>query len=296
MSVSSAQYAALLKRLDELENDNRHIAYFASLRKEIADMNKDYFLEVAKGNIPGHTTVHKFGESPSGVQTTATDIWPRADASVTQQIWLAPTAARIHTIASSSASDTTGGVGANSVIVSYLPSWSALETTETVTGNLNAGVAMANAAVMINRMVVVPQSTSTSANVGTITATAATDATITAVILPGKGQTHQAIYGFPSIQTAYFVEWKGSIDKAAGAEATCDFSIMFNPNPDVQKTVFINNFDAAAQSTGSSTFQKPYKSLPSLNGPGIIKIQGIASANYLNAETDFGLILVQDGY
>jgi hypothetical protein len=296
MSVSSAQYAALLKRLDEFENDNRHLAYVASLRKEIADMNKDYFLEVAKGNIPGHTAVHKFGESPSGVQTTATDIWARADASVTQQIWLAPTAARIHTIASSSASDTTGGVGANSVIVSYLPSWSELETTETVTGNLNAGVAMANAAVMINRMVVVPQSTSTSTNVGTITATAATDATITAVILPGKGQTHQAIYGFPSIQTAYFVEWEGSIDKASGAAVTCDFSIMFNPNPDVQKTVFLNKYDVALQSTGSNVFQKTFPTRPSFSGPGIIKIQGTASAVDLDAETDFELILVQDGY
>ena len=142
----------------------------------------DWTMEVARGNVTGAKSVNKFGEAPAGIQTTATDIWSRADATPTQQIWLAPTAARIHTIASDSAEDDTGQTGVDTVIVSYLADWDTAEATETVTGDLNAGIAMTASAVIIHRMKVVPQSTTTGVggNVGTIIATAAGDATITA--------------------------------------------------------------------------------------------------------------------
>ena len=200
----------------------------------------DWKTEVAKGNIAGHSCVNKFGEAPDGIQTTLTDIWSRADGAGapggTQKIWLAPTAARIHTIASTSAEDDTGQTGVNQVIISYLADWDTAETTETVTGDLNAGIAMNNAAVIIHRMKIVPQATTTGVggNIGTITATAADDATVTAVILPADGQTEMAIYGFPSTQTAYMTKWRCNIDKVAGAAASADFLLMFNPNPDVQ--------------------------------------------------------------
>tara|TARA_R110000803_G_scaffold210685_4_gene283235 strand:- start:5494 stop:6573 length:1080 start_codon:yes stop_codon:yes gene_type:complete len=59
--ISTAQYAALLNRIDDLEGDNRFLPYVGSLRKEIDDMNKDFYTEVAKGNVPGHRVIHKFG-------------------------------------------------------------------------------------------------------------------------------------------------------------------------------------------------------------------------------------------
>jgi hypothetical protein len=77
----------------------------------------DFALEVAKGNIPGHTSVNKYGHAKDGLQTTATDIWDRADAAATQQIWVAPTQARLHTISCVNSLDTSGGTGANTVRV-----------------------------------------------------------------------------------------------------------------------------------------------------------------------------------
>jgi len=253
---------------------------------------KEIGVELAAGRIPGKKTINKFGEAPSGIQTTTTDIWGRADATPTQQVWLAPTAARIHTIASTSASDDTGGTGANSVIISYLPDWDTAEKEETVTGDLNAGIAMNNAAVMIHRMKVVPQSTSTTANVGTITATAATDGTITAVILPLDGQTEMAIYGIPSTQTAYIKRWRGSIDKAQGAAASCDFLLRVNPNPDVQTLTYLRKHDSSVQSTGNNGFETDFDDAPlKVVGPAIIKIQGVASAADTDGESSFDFTL-----
>ena len=212
---------------------------------------KNYFSELSLGNLEGRSFVNKFGAAPSGAQTTATDIWDRADATPTQQIWLAPTAARIHTIASTSAQDAAAGTGVSTVLVYYLPDWDTKEAVETVTGNLNAGIAMTNAAVIIHRMKVVPQASTTGVggNIGTITATAATDTTITAVILPGNGQTEMAIYGVPSCQTALMHSWNANIDKTSGGVNTVDFSIRLNPTRKRKRSHFCERmiFQSKAQ-------------------------------------------------
>ena len=254
-------------------------------------LTSDPLLDISDGIILGKETVNKFGRAPSGVQTTATDIWDRADSAATQQIWLAPTAARIHTIASDSASDVSGGTGATTVIVYYLADWDTAETTETVSGNLNTGIAMSNAAVMIHRMKVVPQSTSTTTNVGTITATAATDATITAVILPGEGQTQMAIYGIPSTQTLEIYEFYATLNKSSAAAGTINFSPVVNPNPDVQTLAFIVKNTRGLQSTGTSADTFPFKIPWKITGPAIIKIQGIASAADIEASAAFNGVL-----
>ncbi len=203
---------------------------------------RDFLLEVLKGSISGHSGDTKFSRNIEIDSGVAADIWDGGHTVASggvSLIWLAPTAARIHTIASTSANDTTGGTGSNSVELSYLPDWDTAETTETVTGDLNAGIAMNNAAVIINRMEVIIQSTSTIINDGIITATAATDNTISAQIRAGQGQTQMSMYGVPSTQRMCIGRLYGNVNKAGGAAGLLDATLLANTAPDVNTVPFI---------------------------------------------------------
>jgi hypothetical protein len=79
---------------------------------------RSYVVEVGKGNIPGDSIVNKFGENPDVDDATFEDLWDGGS------IWAAPTAARIHDIASTLAADAgtlvTSGIvdsGSNSTLV-----------------------------------------------------------------------------------------------------------------------------------------------------------------------------------
>ena len=255
-------------------------------------VSKPFSQEVAEGRISGYSEVDKFGRATAGLQTTATDIWDRADATPTQQIWLAPTAARIHAIDSTDSGDDGSpvGVGARTVRVHGLKTWTTAPSFEDITMNGTTAVNTANAYVIIHRMKVLTNGT-TNINVGTITATAASDATITAAILPGNGQTLMAIYGVPGGFTFYMESVYGHILKAAGAAASADMSILYDPDPDVVTTRFITKHTFAVVKDGSSAVPHDFDPPKQFVGPGIIKINGLASANGLDVSAGFDGIL-----
>lgn len=257
---------------------------------------KDYGSEVALGNIAGRSSVNKFGAAPSGLQTTLTDIWDLADATPTSQVWVAPTDARVHAVKSTSGEDDAGGTGAASLIVYGLTDWDTDEVNETVTLDGTANVNTANAYVIIHRMKCVGQASTTGpgVNIGTITATAASDATVTAAILPANGQTEMAIYGVPSTKTALVHEWRAHIDKSQGAAASADFLLKANQQPDVQLLGFLRKDDISVQSTGASHGRNVHKFPIKLVGPCIIKVQGIATTADTDGEAGFILELVDN--
>lgn len=254
--------------------------------------NSPFYFQVAQGNINGASPVIKFGRAPSGVQTTATDIWSRADATPTQQIWLAPTAARIHTLVSSDAGDDGApvGVGARTVRVWYLPDWDTAETYEDVTLNGTSGVAMTAAAVMINRMMVLTAG-DTNINVGTITATAATDSTVTSQISAGQGQTQQAIYGFPSTQDLYVTHFYAAVNDATAAKGV-DVQGRINDNPDLFQLTYRNAYDIQLNTSGNSAVDQAFPIPRKIEGPAIIKVQATGDAADMDLSAGFSGILI----
>lgn len=252
-------------------------------------------LDIPAGLISGKTSINKFGRAPSGVQTTSTDIWDRANATPTQQVWTAPTTARTHQIVSTSTSDdgSPAGVGARTVQIFGLTGWGAAEVNETVTMNGTTNVATANSYVCIHRMKVLTKG-ATNVNVGIITATADTDTTVTAQINTGEGQTQMAVYGIPSTQTAYLVQYYAFINRLPGAAADVVYRLLVNPEPDNELTNFVVKHFGGLVSTGSTYCLYPFRPYFKIPGPAIIKIQAMSSVADTDTSAGFDMILVDN--
>ncbi len=262
---------------------------------------KDFFFEVARGNVRGHYAVQKYGRAPAGVQTTITDIWDRADASATQQIWLAPTAARVHALASSSDLDgktaAPNSTGARTVQIFGLKTWDLAQTSETVTLDGTTPVNTIESYVIIHRMKVLTHGTA-GPNAGIITATAADDGTVTAQIGVGNGQTEMSIYGIPSTQKGYMTSFDVNSHNTGNPSTVleADFDLLVNEHPDVDETAaaFIIKANIGLIASGSTFFPKQYNPPLELVGPAIIKFQGISTLVDTEGVAEYDLILVDN--
>jgi len=160
----------------------------------------DFLLEVALKHVANYHSLNKFGSALDCDNGIPTDIWDGADGTLSTDIWVAPTQARIHAVESSQAADKgtpTASTGARTVEVFGLTAWdNGIDTSEIVTLNGVTPVNTVNSYVIIHRMIV-RTAGSGGANAGIIKATAAVDGTITAAIQAGNGQTLMCIYGIP---------------------------------------------------------------------------------------------------
>lgn len=258
---------------------------------------KDFYLEVQRGNVSGCSAINKFGRNTDIDGGVLADIWDGGNTGDVSLIWVAPTEAKTHTIASSSASDTNGDVGARTVRIHGLTSWGANAVTEDVTMNTGSPPVTSNSYVIIHRMQVLTKG-ATNVNVGTITATATGNGTITAQISPGQGQTQMAIYGIPSTQKAYLARYYASMNKAAGVGAATgyvDMGLCFNPEPSDELLNFLIKETSGLSLDGSSSFEHLYGGIPKVfAGPGILKVQCLSGTANMDISAGFDLCLIDN--
>jgi hypothetical protein len=247
--------------------------------------------------VTGQLHVNKYGRSTNVDSGVDTDLWDRANATHDQDIWLAPTVAtgaQLHNITSTSANDDLVGTGARTLRVYGITAWtSSVETTEDIDMDGLSNVSTVNGYVIIHRMQVLTSSTA-GPNDGIITATAATDGSVTAQINAGEGQTHMAIYGIPVNRTVYMTEVYGSILKASGGTALADMRLLYNPEPDTNADTWISKYTVGVNEAGSNPFERTYNPYPSYAGPGILKLQATGGAANLDVSGGFDLIDVAD--
>jgi len=204
--------------------------------------------------------------------------------------WVQPTAARIHDIVSTSANDdgSPAGTGANTLRILGLDG-SYNEISEDITLNGVTNVPTTNSYIMIHQMRVLTAG-STNSNVGTITATAQVDGTITAQINPTENTTQMAIYQVPAGKTGFIVRGYFNINKSGGAATAAD--IIFQTKP--LGEVFSNVLRRGMTTTGSSAVEI-LTSIPFLiSEKSIIKARANVTANNTDASAGFDIILIDN--
>jgi hypothetical protein len=131
----------------------------------------------------------------------------------------------------------------------------------------------------------------TGSNVGYITATAATDGTVTAQINPGNNQTLMAIYTVPAGRTAFMTNYYSSIIGAAGANKTSDLSLFVKPDADQATAVWQLKHIVSKNTTGTSYLIQSFKPYFTITEKSDIKLQTTSDTNNTIVAGGFDLVL-----
>lgn len=175
--------------------------------------SKPWGLDIAQGNIAGHTFIHKFGATPAMSQNTTGSIWDKSD---TLYPWsafnTAGTVSILTTAANGSTVTTDNGV---SVVISGLD-----ENYASVTETLTISGSTATGSQLFKRVFRAYASEDNTSQIRM-----SVNATEVARINIGKAQTLMAIYTVPAGYTGYLMQGVCSVQY--GADATGDMFVRY---------------------------------------------------------------------
>lgn len=231
---------------------------------------------LAEGKLIGYSSEFKFGENPV-IGTTEEVIW---DGGGTYTFL---TDADSMKIVSTSADDSLGGSGANTMIVYGLDSnWN--EISELVTLDGTDTVTTTAKFLRVFRALVLTSGTSTpigDANLGMLTISTATAITLQAQIGVGNGQTLMCVYTIPAGKVGYVT----GISFAVGEGKECTFRAKFRNG---QGGAFSVKFSLTLyQNSYIGSMQTPLRIPEKID----MVITGITATGTVKANASFGMIL-----
>lgn len=245
----------------------------------VTQISKDLFLEIKKGNVAKHSSFSIGGVNP--------DIDASEEFLNSLGTLNLPTTYRIHNLVSTSANDTSAGTGARTIEVTGNTS-TGIES-ETVAMNGLTPVATTKAYDFIIELET-QTAGSVTTNVGTITATAQTDGTVTISMPPAKGEEYNGAFKCPTGHKAYLMNWMGDGQNSV-ANTTVDFNLYKFKN----NSAWHVEKSAKSVNQGSSDFHKNYSNSPLLLSAGdIFAVKASSSQNNSDVDTELIIILVQD--
>jgi hypothetical protein len=181
--------------------------------------NEAFALQVARGQIPGHSAISVFGYNPD-VDTAEESIWP--DGGTVPH----PTVASMLKISSSSTDDTSAGTGARTVTIVGLDG-SYNQVSESITLNGQTAVNTTNSYLYVNGFYVASTG-SGGANAGNINAgtgvvTAGVPAVLYDIIATGYNNRTTAHYCVPAGYTGYLTTGVITTGQASGSTSVTAF-------------------------------------------------------------------------
>lgn len=244
---------------------------------------KDFYLEIAKGNVPKHIDYGFFGINEDiDVATYPQDIWSSGG------IFTPPTTYRIHDIVSVSANDTAAGTGARTLRIYGVVSNGLAD--EIITLNGVTPVSTVNLYSDIYRMVIFTSGSGLT-NAGIITATSATDGTVTAAIhVNGYNASRKGIRLIPPGYKGYIHDWQTSMTQSIATNSAINYLIT-----KTSTGLWISRSVQTLFNSGASSLKIEYKTPLLLLAGEWVKVQcANVSANNTTIQCNVNLTLVQD--
>lgn len=233
--------------------------------------SEPFELQVARGQIPGHSALHKFGAVPSmSVNTTGT-VW---DINDTLYPWSAWASAGTLTVDRASASD----AGKTITIIGLDANYK--EISENVVLSAATGNPTTNSYIRVYRAYMYNGSTT---NVGNIDIKKG--ATTVARITADKGQTLMGVYTVPAGYTGYITQ--GVMSVQAGADATGDFFVRYGG----QSAFRIAHTFEVASAEYFYAFHVPF-ALPEKSD---VDVRASLRSNNARLTAAFDMILIKNG-
>lgn len=269
--------------MDNLEAPPKHVGPFEwkwknwlwNLYIYVRDnVKKDFYFEVARGSINGHSSRHIFGRNPD-VSTAYETVWNTGGT----QTLLA--AASTMSVVSTSANDTAAGTGVQSVEIHGLD---ANYEEQAVIVNLNGLTSVVTTETFIRVFQIHAHSVgSAGAAVGTITAKdtgAVTHISITA----GQTTSLAAVYTIPANKTGYL--YYGKMSSSAGKSVILRFSYILFATGVKEAAHIVDAYEHAYD----YFFQAPIV-LPEKTD---LTVEAVSSASGTSISAGFSLILVNN--
>jgi hypothetical protein len=243
---------------------------------------EDFNLQVARGQIQGHSNVIVFGYNPD-VDTSYESVWP--DGGVVPH----PTSASVLQVSSTSASDTSAGVGARTVYIEGLNAAYAV-ISETVVLDGQTAVPTVHSYLYVNQLYVLTAGTSGhnvgTVNVGTGTVTAGVPAVLYDLIAPTYNNRTTSHYCVSAGYTGYLVTGVLTAGQASGTTG-------------VTATLNQHGLDGLVRVVAISTLNNgsiEYNFTPPIPIPekNCVGAQAIGASNNNSVSTFFNIVLIKN--
>jgi hypothetical protein len=242
-------------------------------------------LQVARGQIQGHSSFCQFGINGAVGQTLET-VWVGGDA------YTFPASATTTTISSSNANDTSAGTGAQTVLVEGVnASYTAVSETASLNGQ--TGVTLTNQYLRVNRITVLTAGTGgTSAGsiyVGTGTVTTGVPAVILNRTGSSSNESESAFYTVPAGYSAYITRWTmSSANSGPTANIATRFVLRVRPFGGVFGYKAVYNLPGNGIYECEAAFPLP---LPEKTD---IEVMALTTADSAYVSTQLQMVLIKD--
>ncbi|KKM67601.1 hypothetical protein LCGC14_1469480 [marine sediment metagenome] len=264
------------------------LTWFEKLRTEVNMSFKNFYVEVKKGNVPGHSLIHKFGRNDA----VADAVWEGIhQLSTTFNFLTASTPVRIK--AGGNVNDDAGGTGMQKLVVVGLDS-DGNQAEETITANGgSASTATTTSFWRVFRLYIPDGGCGTygSANTGIVTVENSGGGTDLIMITATEGQSQYGAYAIPAGKTGYLLSVEVEADTKKPADFRMftrnnltDFSAPFSPR---RIRLHFDGIDGPDTHNPDS----PFFALPALTD---IWMEAEGAGAQTEVSVDFELLLVDD--